>query len=149
MGILASCVTIFANQQAVPHSIKMLTEAISILVCGQIGVKLPIKSLSEMRSDSITQSSLPTISIVVTTKNEENNIRNCLGSINSQTYPADKIELIVVDNYSTDKTKEYALRFTDLVFDMGPERNTQRNFGMLNVATGKLRSQVICRQKQV
>lgn len=90
-----------------------------------------------MRSDSVSQSSLPTISIVVTTKNEENNIRNCLGSINSQTYPADKIELIVVDNYSTDKTKEYALGFTDLVFDMGPERNAQRNFGMLNVATGK------------
>jgi glycosyltransferase involved in cell wall biosynthesis len=43
----------------------------------------------------------------------------------------------VVDNYSEDKTKEYALAFTDLVFNKGPERNAQRNFGMLDVASGQ------------
>jgi len=90
-----------------------------------------------MKPSYIPRSELPLVSVVVTTKNEERCIRNCLGSIRSQTYPSDKIELIVVDNYSEDKTKVYAKLFTDLVFDVGPERNAQRNFGMLDVATGK------------
>ena len=51
------------------------------------------------------------ISIIITTKNEERNIRNCLESVLSQDYPKDKLEIIVVDNNSTDKTKEIAIRF--------------------------------------
>jgi hypothetical protein len=43
----------------------------------------------------------------------------------------------VIDNYSTDKTKELSFGFTSLVFDKGPERAAQRNEGMLRVATGK------------
>lgn len=79
----------------------------------------------------------PLISIVITTKNEELHIENCLRSIRYQTYPQDRIELIVVDNYSVDKTKEIALRFTNLVFNKGPERNAQRNYGMLELSTGE------------
>ena len=52
-----------------------------------------------MKPSYIPRSELPLVSVVVTTKNEERCIRNCLGSIRSQTYPSDKIELIVVDNY--------------------------------------------------
>ena len=48
-------------------------------------------------------------------QDEENNIENCLTSINEQTYP--NIEVIVVDNNSTDKTFEIALKFTDKVFN--------------------------------
>lgn len=70
------------------------------------------------------------ISVIITTKNEEKNIENCLGSIENQSYPQDKIEIIVVDNDSTDKTKEIALKYTDKVFNYGPERSAQRNFGV-------------------
>jgi len=77
----------------------------------------------------------PLVSIVIATKNEENNIENCLISITEQTYP--NIEVIVVDNNSTDKTFEIALKFTDKVFDKGPERSTQRNYGMAKIACGK------------
>ena len=77
----------------------------------------------------------PLVSIVITTKNEENNIENCLASIIEQTYP--NIEVIVVDNNSTDKTFEIALKFTNKVFNKGPERSTQRNYGMSKVASGK------------
>ena len=45
----------------------------------------------------------PLVSIIVTTKNEENNIVHCLKSIRSQNYP--RIEVIVVDNASADNTK--------------------------------------------
>jgi len=70
------------------------------------------------------------ISVIVTTKNEEKNIANCLESVKKQSYPQDKIEIIVVDNSSTDKTKEIALKYTDKVFSYGPERSAQRNFGV-------------------
>lgn len=72
----------------------------------------------------------PLISIIITTKNEEQNIENCLESIKAQNYPQDKIEMIVVDNDSTDKTKEIASRYTDKVYNFGPERSSQRNFGV-------------------
>lgn len=76
--------------------------------------------------------SFPLVSVVVTTKNEEHNIANCLQSIKNQTYPQDKIELIVVDNYSPDKTIELAKRYTDKVYIKGPQRAAQLNFGVQN-----------------
>ena len=45
-------------------------------------------------------------SIIVRTKNEERWIKSCLDMINKQTYK--NFELILVDNYSTDKTVEKA-----------------------------------------
>ena len=77
----------------------------------------------------------PLVSLVVTTKNEEMNIENCLRSLAEQTYS--NTEIIVIDNYSTDKTKNLSFRFTSLVFDKGPERSAQRNEGMLRIAKGK------------
>lgn len=79
-------------------------------------------------------SSNPLVSIVLRTKNEEKRIENCLRSCIHQDYRP--IELIVIDNQSTDSTKEIALRFTGLVFDKGPERIAQGNFGMLEIAKG-------------
>ncbi len=71
----------------------------------------------------------PLVSIIVTTKNEGDNIANCLESIRQQIYPAQKIELIVVDNNSTDRTREIAKKYTKKVYNQGPERSAQRNFG--------------------
>ena len=48
-------------------------------------------------------------------------------SIKSQSYK--NIELIVVDRDSTDETKNIAKKYTDKVFNQGPERSAQRNFG--------------------
>lgn len=78
-------------------------------------------------------SKLPKISIVITTKNEERNIEICLKSIKLQTYS--NIEIIVVDNGSTDITKELALKYTDKVFDKWPERSAQRNLWMRDKST--------------
>jgi len=68
------------------------------------------------------------VSVVITTKNEERNIKNCLESVKNQTYK--NIEIIVVDNNSRDKTKEIAKKYTSKVFDKGPERSAQRNYGV-------------------
>ena len=80
---------------------------------------------------------LPLVSITITTKNEEKNIKPCLESIKKQTYPQNKIEIIVVDNNSRDKTKQIAKQYTKKVFNIGPERSVQRNFGMLQKSSGK------------
>ena len=77
------------------------------------------------------------VSVVVTTKNEAANIGHCLASAAAQDIPREELELIVVDNGSTDDTKAIARQYADLVFDKGPERSAQRNFGMLDVATGR------------
>ena len=77
----------------------------------------------------------PKVSIVITTKNEEKNIRTCLESIQGQTYQ--NIETIVVDNFSNDRTQEIARQYTEKVFSKGPERSAQRNFGMIDIAGGK------------
>lgn len=66
-----------------------------------------------------------TISVVVITKNEENNIRDCLDSARW----ADQI--IVVDSESTDRTIEIAKEYTEKIFVLpfsgfGP----QKNFGI-------------------
>ena len=68
------------------------------------------------------------VSVIITTKNEEKNIGMCLKSIKFQSY--NNIEIIVVDNQSGDKTKEIAAEFTNLVYDKGPERSAQRNYGV-------------------
>ena len=81
---------------------------------------------------------LPLVSITITTRNEAGNIENCLKSIKAQTYPVGRLETIVVDNASTDETKAIAARYTDKVFDKGPERSAQRNFGMLQKSAGEL-----------
>lgn len=67
------------------------------------------------------------VSIVVTTKNEELAIGRLLESIKKQTYQ--NLEIIVVDNNSTDLTKKVARKFTKNVFTKGPERSVQRNYG--------------------
>lgn len=70
------------------------------------------------------------ISIIITTKNEERNIGNCLKSVLAQSYPKKNIEIIVVDNNSTDRTKEIALGYTEKVYNKGHERSIQKNFGI-------------------
>lgn len=69
----------------------------------------------------------PLVSVIIPTYNSSRTLEKCLQSVKDQTYS--NIELIVVDNNSTDNTKEIARKFTDLVFNQGPERSAQRNFG--------------------
>lgn len=53
----------------------------------------------------------PTISIIVPTYNEKDTIHSCLTSIFKQDYPKEKMEVIVVDNDSTDGTLQIAKKF--------------------------------------
>jgi glycosyltransferase involved in cell wall biosynthesis len=70
----------------------------------------------------------PLVSVIVPTKNSDAYLEPCLASIMSQTYK--NLELIVVDNNSTDKTKEISKKYTRKVYNYGPERSAQRNVGV-------------------
>jgi glycosyltransferase involved in cell wall biosynthesis len=74
------------------------------------------------------------ISVIIPTKNSAATLETTLSSIVSQTHKS--VEIIVVDNHSTDNTIEIARRFTDRVFTYGPERTAQVNFGIMQ-ARGK------------
>ncbi len=67
------------------------------------------------------------LSIIVPTKNNDDTIGACLESITGQM--SQDMELIVVDNHSTDSTIFVANRYTKNVFVFGPERSAQRNYG--------------------
>lgn len=68
------------------------------------------------------------VSIVISTHNNQKTIGGCLDSIKRQTYP--KIEVIVVDEWSSDKTAKIAKDYNAKVYLHGKERANNRNFGM-------------------
>jgi cellulose synthase/poly-beta-1,6-N-acetylglucosamine synthase-like glycosyltransferase len=56
------------------------------------------------------------VSIIVTCRNNEETIGECLQALNDQDYPLEAVEVIVVDACSTDRTVEIAKKFTDKVY---------------------------------
>ncbi len=56
---------------------------------------------------------VPFVSVIIPTHNDENGIQLTLSSLQKQSYPTDRWEIIVVDNNSTDQTKAKAILFQD------------------------------------
>ena len=74
------------------------------------------------------------ISAIVPTRNSARTLEACLRSLRNQTHP--DVEIIVVDNGSTDGTPDIARRVADVVLDRGPERSAQRNAGAAAASGG-------------
>jgi glycosyltransferase involved in cell wall biosynthesis len=81
------------------------------------------------------------VSIVMSAKNEEKFIGDAISSILHQSY--DNLELVVVDDYSTDKTQEVVRSFTDTRIRLYGKKNElpgqacSRNIG-ITLAKGRL-----------
>ncbi|KKR14043.1 MAG: putative beta-1,3-galactosyltransferase [Candidatus Woesebacteria bacterium GW2011_GWA1_39_21b] len=70
----------------------------------------------------------PLVSVIIPAYNEEKVIEGLIDSIKKQSHK--RIETIVVDDASVDKTVEIAKKFTKLVFTRRhAERSVQRNYG--------------------
>lgn len=74
------------------------------------------------------------VSVVVPTRNNERTIGACLASVRAQDHP--EVELLVIDNHSTDATADLARPYADRFERAGPERSAQRNRG-IDLATGQ------------
>ena len=72
------------------------------------------------------------LTAVITTRNEAANIANCIHAFDAF---RDQVEIIVVDNQSTDDTKKIAAELGAIVLDKGPERSAQRNLGWQTAAS--------------
>ena len=70
----------------------------------------------------------PLVSVIIPTKNSEDTLETCLKSIRNQTYK--NIELIVVDNNSSDATKEVAKEYVTLLLLGGSGMGSQVNFAV-------------------
>jgi glycosyltransferase involved in cell wall biosynthesis len=57
----------------------------------------------------------PLVSVIIPTFNSSRTIEKTLKSIKNQSY--NNIEIIVIDNNSTDNTKEISLKYTENVFN--------------------------------
>jgi glycosyltransferase involved in cell wall biosynthesis len=71
--------------------------------------------------------SVPLVSIIIPTYNSSRTIAQCLESIQNQTYK--KLETIIVDRHSTDKTLQIARKFKAQVYTQNTERSEAKNFG--------------------
>lgn len=74
------------------------------------------------------------LSIIIPTRNEQDNIKRLLVSIKNQQNK--DYEIILVDNFSKDKTVAIAKPYVDKIIKAGKERSAQRNYG-LKKARGK------------
>jgi cellulose synthase/poly-beta-1,6-N-acetylglucosamine synthase-like glycosyltransferase len=61
---------------------------------------------SRKKFPRIKEEDLPSATVIVAARNEENNILRCLQSLDKLEYPEEKLEIIIVDDNSSDKTGE-------------------------------------------
>lgn len=76
------------------------------------------------------------VSVIITTKNEAEVIGNLIRSLKKQSYK--DLEIILVDNNSKDETVKIAKELGINIYNFGPERSAQRNFGAKNTKGGFL-----------
>lgn len=69
-----------------------------------------------------------TVSVIIPTRNSGAYLERCLASVTAQTYSP--IEIIIVDNFSTDETPALAAAHADKFLQAGPERSAQFNAGV-------------------
>lgn len=72
---------------------------------------------------------LPTVTVVVPVHNGEATIRTCVEALLAQDWPRDARELIVVDNRSTDRTREVVAEFPVRLVE---ERDRQSSYAARN-----------------
>lgn len=52
------------------------------------------------------ESPLPSVAVIVPARNEAHNIARCVGGLLAQDYPSDRLQIVVIDDNSTDGTAE-------------------------------------------
>lgn len=87
----------------------------------------------------------PSVSVVVPVYNDPEGIRDTLSALTSQTYPSDRLEILPVDNGSTDRTREVIRQFAaeyDTV-ELVVEGEVQGSYAARNAGTEKSTGEVL------
>ncbi len=96
--------------------------------------------ISVHKASNLLQSNLylkleqPLVSVLIPTYNSSRTIGICVDSVSAQTYM--NIEIMVIDNHSSDKTAIIAENHGAKTLTIGPERSAQMNYGA-SLARGK------------
>jgi len=82
-----------------------------IIVCAYF-IQASLLSIgAKKKFPKITEDKLPRATVIVAARNEENNIYKCLMSLDKLEYPDNKLEIIIVDDDSTDNTESIIQKF--------------------------------------
>ena len=92
-----------------------------------------------------SQNELPMVSIIIAARNEENSLPNLIQDLLKQEYPLDKLEVIIVNDRSTDSTKEilnkadenYALIKTITVHSVSDKMTPKKHALTLGIESAK------------
>ncbi|MBN2413852.1 glycosyltransferase [candidate division KSB1 bacterium] len=91
----------------------------------------------------------PFVSVIIAARNEEENLPNCLTSLIALDYPSDKLEIIVVDDHSSDSTARIISRFAETYPFIKPypleagQNSTPGKAGALNYGIRKSKGEFI------
>jgi len=108
-----------------------------ILVSGYFIISAALIVGTKKTFPKLNEEQLPTVSVIVAARNEEKNILSCLKSLNNLKYPENKIEIIIVDDASTDNT---ATLISNYILDKDRFRTLRLEENESNKLKGKVRA---------
>ncbi len=83
------------------------------------------KAIQNQSQINVTSENLPLISILVACRNEEKNIIHCLDSLVSLKYPKNKVQILIGNDQSTDKTAELVEAYIEKINHSNAPQNIQ------------------------
>ena len=69
------------------------------------------RALQEMKPQPANSDTIPLVSVIIPARNEAQNIANCLKALFEQDFPSSCVEILVIDDHSTDDTARIAAEF--------------------------------------
>ena len=93
--------------------------AATVFVGLHTGIMLALSALATWRRQKTPPplAALPRLAIIVAARDEETDLPRCLEALLAQDYPADRFDIYIADDHSTDNTAEVIRRFQDLSKD--------------------------------
>jgi cellulose synthase/poly-beta-1,6-N-acetylglucosamine synthase-like glycosyltransferase len=89
------------------ESLQLILQSLALFAIGIYALETLVLVVAiQRRFPAKTWNELPTVSVVVAARNEEENIQRCLDSLVRLDYPKNKLDVIIADDKSTDKTAQ-------------------------------------------
>ena len=81
------------------------------ILCGYFLQSILFVIGAKKKFPRLNENKLPTATVIVAARDEEKNIQRCLDSLGKLEYPNSRLEVLIVDDRSTDKTGEIIDKF--------------------------------------